>query len=1006
MFHGYIKRLAALLFLSGLILQLSAAQSSGTIKGTVYDRATKDQLPGANVVVRGTSIGTSTSLSGEYIIRNAPGGQQTIRVTYIGYISQSVVVNVPEGGSITQDVNLSATTLEGEEIVVTAQAQGQLQAINQQLASDKIVNIVSESRIQELPDFNAAQAISRLPGVSTLQSSGEANKVVIRGLAPQYNSISIGGITLAPTGETKIGVSSNTDLDFASINSDRSVDLTMVSPYMIKSISVYKSLTPDLDANAIGGVVDMELREAPSGYRADVLWQSGYTAKTKSYGNYRFVASASNRFFDDDFGVYVLANVEEYDRSSDDMGGEYLMRNVYPDSTGFAPVFVRRVDLTRHLETRQRYGGNLILDYRLPFGTLRMNNLLSRLNSDYQDYRTRLDYQNHNIDYTYREGKRKTDLGLSSLEAAMDFAFLSVNLKAAVNYSRNHDPDSYYFVFRETGGVVGNVPDNVLPENLLPLIRHEGPGNVYLNTLNLFNTDYKENDQVYKADFRIPLNTGSEISAFVKFGGEHRYNGRKNEQSTPYARIDRGSNIQNWMVDSLINRFSLGLDSAANRFPGTNFTSSDPKLYESFLDNRFGSLYWLPTAGVLSQMTQYVSRTPSFNAIFGGGTNPGGWFAGPFEYLANYYEYVEKYYAAYLMAEVNIGPDIRVVGGARYEEIKSVFNAFNIKDGRDPGSQQAFAVSATPANNYLLPMVQVKYDVTDWMDIRYSFTKTLARPDFHQLTPHFYMDFSRNNVWAGNPRLKPGQSLNHDVILTFHSNDLGLLSVGGFYKTVKEFTYFTRYKLHQSAVAGLDSIGTYEVGGVFPQDGALLRTYLNSPYDATVKGIEVDFQTRFWYLPPPLDGVVFGMNYTHIWSDATYPWRDDRTSLNPNPPPRFLVTTIDSTREGRLIDQPDDIFNAYIGYDYEGFSGRISVVFQGNSVSGIGNFPEQDGFTKDYFRVDASARQKLPVEGLQLFLDLNNINARKNSSAQLSIGGFTSELNYGLTANLGLRYIL
>jgi len=76
-------------------------------------------------------------------------------------------------------------------------AQGQVQAINQQLASDKIVSIVSEAKIQELPDFNAAEAIGRLPGVSTLQSSGEANKVVVRGMAPQYNEVAVGGITLA-----------------------------------------------------------------------------------------------------------------------------------------------------------------------------------------------------------------------------------------------------------------------------------------------------------------------------------------------------------------------------------------------------------------------------------------------------------------------------------------------------------------------------------------------------------------------------------------------------------------------------------------------------------------------------------------------------------------------------------------------------------------------------------------------------------------------------------------
>jgi hypothetical protein len=98
--------------------------------------------------------------------------------------------------------------------------------------------------------------------------------------------------------------------------------------------------------------------------------------------------------------------------------------------------------------------------------------------------------------------------------------------------------------------------------------------------------------------------------------------------------------------------------------------------------------------------------------------------------------------------------------------------------------------------------------------------------------------------------------------------------------------------------------------------------------------------------------------------------------------------------------------NVSFGYDYEGFSGRLSFLFQGNSVSNVGNFAENDGFTRDYFRVDASARQKLPWPGLQVFLDIFNLNNRKNESTQASINGFTIQQFYGLTANLGVRYSL
>ncbi len=995
------------LFVAGLlsIFTTQVLAASGTVKGTVYDKATKDGLPGANVVVKGTSVGAATNLDGAYMIRNVPAGRQTLVVAYVGYTSTTLVVNVPEDGTLTQDFFLTGTTIEGEEFLVTAQAQGQLQAINQQLSSDKIVSVVSEAKIQELPDFNAAQAISRLPGVSTLQSSGEANKVVIRGLAPQYNVVAVGGITLASTGSTQIGAASQGGTS-GSINTDRSVDLTMITPYMIKTVEVYKSLTPDMDANAIGGYVNMELREAPDELKGDILAQTGYTAKSGKYGNYRFVASASDRFLDGDLGVYVLGNAENYDRDADNMNASYSPQSSVVQPDGFRPVIVTNVTLNRHRETRERFGGNLILDYRLPSGSIKMTNVLSRLNSEAKDWRTILDYQFHNVNFRYREGVTKTDMAVNSLEFENDFGFFSANLKAANTYSRNFSPGSPQSDMSYTGAIPGATPVNTIPEDLSAAVRYQTPTKVYLNNVSLFSADYKENDQIYKADFKIPFAYEDIASGSVKLGGEFRYNHRTNDQGTPYGGLSAGSAIATQMINAIRQRYGLVLDSAAGRFPGTNFTSGDASLLDPFLDNRFGGVLWASDPGILNGIVDVLRGDPSLSAINSTGTNAGGWFDGPYQRLPNKYKYIEKYYAGFLMSTLNFGEDLSVVGGVRWEEVRSYFDAFNLADGRDATRQAVDTVFAHPGNRYLLPMVQAKYNVFPWADIRYSYTKTLARPDYHQLSPHFNMDYTQFNVWAGNPRLVPAEAINHDVALTFHSNELGLFSVGFFYKEVRNFTYATQYTLHPTQPDGLDSIMSYSVrtgsGTVHPKDGAQLYTYTNSPSPAFVRGFEVDLQTRFWYLPEPLNGIVLGVNYTHISSSATYPWRNDTTIIIP--PRTAKVVLLNRDRPGRLINQPDDVLNAYVGYDYEGFSGRLSFLFQGNSVSNIGAFAEQDGFTKDYFRIDASVRQKLPVTGLQIFLDITNVNNRKNESAQASINGFTIQQHYGLTANLGLRY--
>jgi TonB-dependent receptor len=999
------------LLLSIFIVQLTIAQGSGTIKGRVVDKTTGEELPGADIVVENTSLGAAADLNGDFIIHFVPTGKWTLKVSYIGYASVTDVVEVGENATVEKNFALSPQAIVGQEVVVTAQARGQQQAINQQLASNKIANIVSEARIQELPDFNAAQAISRLPGVSTLQSSGEANKVVIRGLAPQYNEVAVGGITLASTGSNQIGATSLPGLTSGTINDDRSVDLTMVTPYMIKSIEVYKTLTPDLEANAIGGYVNMNLREAPSGFRTDLLFQSGYTQKTNNYGNYRTVLSASDRFFNDKLGLYFLANAEQYDRSADNMSAAYQTASSVLNLSGYRAVRVTNVTLDRHLETRKRYGGNLILDYMLPSGSIKMINMFSRLNSDYRDYRTVFNYSsiNHDMDFSYRSGNGNTDLAVNSLEFENDFKFLSVDIKAANTYSRNFLPKSPYYAFFQNGALTNSVTGdtNIVPENLTHFVRYAPDTTTLLGSTSLFSSDYHENDQVYKGDFKIPMNFGSLASGYFKFGGEYRYNYHTNAQSTPYISINRGTagntDINRQVVDSILQFYPNLHFASTGQLTASNFTSADSKLLNSFLGDKFGNVYWATDPTALNRIVNYISTNPALLAY----NSVGGWFDGPYQELPNDYKYIERYYAAYLMSDIDLGMRFNMVGGARFEETRGLYSAYNLEDERNPLVQPFFPVTIYPENHYWLPMVEAKYEFGDLADLRYAYTQTLARPDYTQLSPHFTITAdSPKNIYAGNPHLVPAQAYNHDILLTLHSNTIGLFSIGGFYKEIKHFTYATSYHLHSKAVydrfgiEGLDSLNSFAPFLTSADDDATLNTFINSRYLAYVRGIEADFQTRFWYLPAPLNGVVLGINYTHVWSKATYPYFDEKAL-------RGVITVFtDSTRIGRLVDQPNDILNAYLGYDYKGFSARVSCVFQGNSVTFIGAYPEQDGFSKDYFRVDFSARQRLPWKGLELFLDVNNLNSESNIAAQQSLSGFTSENYYGLTANLGIRYQL
>jgi len=996
----------SLFFSVGLVVGLIAQPifGKGVLKGRVYDKNSKDGLSYANIVIKGTAIGTAADADGMFTINNVPDGMQTVVVSYIGYVSLETEVNVPANGTLKKDFGLEPEVLQGKEVIVTAQAMGQIQAINQQLASDKISSIVSEARIQELPDFNAAQALSRLPGVSTLESSGEANKIVIRGLAPQYNTVSVEGVKLASTGSTQMGVSvlGNTS---GSISNDRSVDLSMVSPYMIKTISVYKSLTPDMNANSIGGSVDMQLREAPSELHYDLMWQSGYTAKTNNYGNYRAVGSLSQRFFQDNLGAYLLINAEKYDRDADNMDANYDIVESRPDSTGFRPVTVRDVTMNRHIETRQRYGGNLILDYKLPNGSIKSVNMLTRLVSDFSEYRTVLNYRDGILNFNYQEGINTTDLMVNTLNLDYDFRWIKMDLKYAKTSSRNNLPESPYLQFKSPGNAidVGSVDENTIPESLLTVIKYPDFTTIEFDNVNLFSSLYKEDKNVLSFDFKVPYSMGKHLLGYIKFGGQYYDQSNSNDQETPYATLYGGNNYSDSLMSDLENQFSLETNSQGN-FVGSYFIG-DSYYTRSFLGNDFGQIWYACDPTIPIAMADYLSTSQWTGVSIGQRT--GGWFKGPFQTLANSYSYAEKYYAGYIMSEITYR-DFMVVGGARYEKVESRYTAYNMYDQREPTKQEIDTVTTKPSNEFILPMVQAKYSPFEWVDVRYAYTQTLARPDYHQLSPKVNYDNPKKNIRAGNPDLVPAHAYNQDINLTLHGNKLGLLSIGAFYKKVVDFTYYTSYKLYDSAK--VDYIKSrhdddLNILNYKPESGAILYTYVNSPYPAYVKGIELDFQTRLWYLPKLLDGIVLGINYTMIESEATYPIYDDTTIYYPRPKPAETYVKY-STRKGRLIYQPNDVLNAYIGYEVGGFSARLSFLFQGNSVSRIGAFPEQDGYTKDYFRIDASVRQKLPWFGAEVYLDASNLNNEINSSAQTSIDGFTNIKNYGTTANLGIRFRL
>jgi hypothetical protein len=245
--------------------------AQGSLQGAVSDSTANDPLIGVNVFLKGTALGGVTDIEGKYKISKITPGKYIVRVSYIGYKSREIPVTITDDKTTVINARLLPDVIEGEVVVITAQARGQMAAINQQVSSNTIVNVISEEKIKELPDANAAEAIGRLPGVSLIRSGGEATKIVLRGLSSKFSNITVDGVKIPATDP-------NT----------RDVDLSTISQGSLSGVELFKSLTSDQDADAIAGAVNLVTRNAPSERTVTIDLKGDYNKLMASAKQYDF----------------------------------------------------------------------------------------------------------------------------------------------------------------------------------------------------------------------------------------------------------------------------------------------------------------------------------------------------------------------------------------------------------------------------------------------------------------------------------------------------------------------------------------------------------------------------------------------------------------------------------------------------------------------------------------------------------------------------------------------
>jgi TonB-dependent receptor len=970
--RNLLNFLTTALLIFGMSFPMLIYGANATISGSVVDSQTKTPLPGANVFLAGTAIGAATTPDGRFSITNVPPGQYTLIINYIGYDPKREPITI----SATDQQLKFAVELEyaglkfDKEIVVTAQREGQMEAINKQLAARQIVNVVASDRIQELPDANAAESVNRLPGVSVLREGGEGTKIVIRGLSPKYNAVMIEGVRLPST-------------DYG----ERSADLSMISPYMLEGIEVMKAITPDQDADVIGGTVDFKIKEAGEAlgskgnrFGFDLIARGGWNGLKNTYDDYKITGEVSTRLLKSRLGILAQVDIEKRNRSSHNMGASYFLKG--PELGKDNPVFIGGLSLGDIIREKERLGATFVVDYRIPQGKISFKNILSRAQTNTQSYGETFDLGGNNHDYNVTDASNELNILTNILNYEQHFSRFKFDTHLSHSYSENGSPTNIWFRFHEKAAFYGNFDNKVHPREI-PSFAKNSLNSTYLYDVG-DNRDQAEDRQLTAAaNLEMSFNLSRQINGKVKIGGKYRSADREYDHEAYGGLMWVGGAVTTrqkvldafpWMLESdlIVDKSSwfyypVFLDHAYD--PG-NFLNGEYKM---------GPVTDINLMREMIKIIRTTNDIESYHQSAVGSTVN--------DYTGN--EYLS---AGYLMTDLNIGSKISIIPGVRFEQLKTSYSASQ-GDSRPRDADLRYKhTDTTVVKNHAhwLPMVHVRVKPLRWFDVRFAYTNTLSRPDFVSITPNY--NISLGSVMWHNYQLKPLRSENFDLYFSLHQNHIGLFTIGGFFKNIRDMIYGTSDIIIDPAEYNLpDYTMNYEIS-----------TTKNNPYQATVKGIEIDWQTSFWYLPGLLRGLVFNTNYTHIFSKTQYPrtvievWYDDFW--------RAHKTYIHSFYSDRMLDQPDDILNAAIGYDYKDFSIRLSMLYQSNIFKGSDFWPELRRETDDYVRWDLSIKQDLPWQGLQLYCNMNNLNAALD--VDLNQGSLypVGEQHYGRTMDLGLRW--
>ena len=963
-----MKNILLILFFSFLNLSLIYAQRSAVIYGTITDKSSSTTLPAATIVIDGTAIGTITDKEGKYRLMGVPTGEQIIAVSFIGFNKYTQKVTIKPGDNIELNVVLEISSTDIDEVIVTAQMAGQASAINQQLKSDALVNVVSSDKMRELPDINAAEAIGRLPGVSINRSGGEAQTINIRGFGSSYTAVTLNGIKMAETG-----------------SGNRTVNLSNISPDLLSHIEVYKSPTADMDGDAVGGTVSLGLMPAKNKPISEITLSSGYSTlkKAPSYkGNVRL----SRRFWDNKFGAILNTSFDITDRSTQRMNTSYqsFLQDDNNDPIGYLVEPSNDLGLADIENTIGRFGINLQADYQYDNGSVKLQGMYNLKNSNTFRQSYSYDGLSTNV-YTLGINESKVNLFQTMISAEHNLSWLEIDGTVGVNRTTNRTPYSPAMSFSDPYAYdisINSVSTFPKITDKFDYLTHDYSDATMARME--WDVDSALNSSISAVlNFKTNFQINSNIAGFIKFGGKTQFDSREKTNDPFFQRYDSSSE-QAYATEIWKEITGNDLLVAAN----------EKILIQNFNVQDKSSPFWNGDYSVWPRFSENTIRTWYDNMK--NENRP------EVDEQHQNYSVNEKLYAAYVMAKLNVGKWLSFVPGIRYEYSDNYYQGqwSSLAGSGTNLSGSLIDTSTTKQYGHFLPSAHLKITPVYWMDFRLSYAKTLKRPNYSEIVPTTRVDVSNGFLKdMGNGNLNEMIANSYDASVSFYSNMLGLISFGVFSKQFTNYITEVSYTMPPWDAVEMGLTETpWEVRDI----------HVNLPDQGYVKGFEVDIQTNFKYLPKPFNGLILNYNVTRLWS-KTYLEKWEQVEYYDLALRRVVIDWDNSyfyKEESQLSSQVNLVMNATLGYEYKGFSCRVSGQYQGIDLIGVVNSKETElsqQYNEDWVRVDLAIAQKIGKH-IRLRFNIANLTDTPEKEYIYQAQYWRSESRYGAVYQFGFEY--